>query len=336
MTERTIRGQAAGRRRVLGVASALAAAATTWGGAARAQAYPARPITFVVPVTAGGPSDLMTRAIAARLGARLGTSVVVENRSGAAGVVGLKSVLQAKPDGYAFVMAGANVLASVPHLDPAIGYDVGRDIEMVSMTARMPLVLYTSPTLPPNTVQELVAWGRANPGKLSFASAGQASTAHLCGELLSSLTGIDMVHVPYRGSSAAITDLTPGRVSMLFDASSTMVHVQSGALKALAVNSPQRMAAYPNVPTFAESGYPDFPVQLWFALVGAKGIPRPIVERLNGALREVLQDPELVAEFAGKGVELLWSTPEELTRYTAEQSSRMQALIRSRRITADK
>ena len=322
------------RRRMLAAVPALAAIGP-WSGA-RAQAYPNRPLTFVVPVTPGGPSDLMTRAVAARLGPRLGTTVVVENRTGAAGLVGLRSVLQAKPDGYTFVMAGANVLASVPHLDPAVGYEVERDIELVSLTARMPLVLYMTPTIPATTLAEFVAYGKANPGKLSFASAGQASTAHLCAELLCALTGLDMTHVPYRGSAAAITDLTPGRVHILFDASSTMTHVQSGALKALAVNTPQRLAAFPTLPTFAESGYADFPVQLWFALVGPKGIPKPSVDTLNAALREVLQDPELVATFAKQGVELLWSTPQDLARFQVEQSAKMKALITSRRITADK
>lgn len=303
---------------------------------ALAQAWPNRSITIVVPVTAGGPSDVMTRAVAAKLGTELKTPVVVENRAGAAGVIGLKSVLQSRPDGYTYIMAGSNVLASVPHLDPNPSYDVARDIEPIGLVAKMGFIMYVSATLPTPTLRDFVTYGKANPGKLSYASAGAGSTANLAAELLIALTGVDMTHVPYKGSSAAVPDLISGRTQVFFDASSTMSLVQSGQLRALGINSEKRVPVFPDLPTFSEAGYSDFPVQLWFAIVGPKGIPSPIVEQMNGALRKVLVDPELRQSFARFAVELAPTTPEGLTAYINEQSAKMRTLIKSRNISMDK
>jgi tripartite-type tricarboxylate transporter receptor subunit TctC len=319
-------------------AAALTLAASSILPAAHAQApaggFPNKPITIVVPVTAGGPSDIMTRAIAQKLSAELGGSVVVENRAGAAGLLGLKHVLAQKPDGYTYVMAGSNVLASLPHIDPNVGYDVARDIEPISLISKTALILFQSPALPARTLGDLVAYGKANPGKLSYASAGPASTAHLSGEFLAQVAGLDMVHVPYKGSSAAMPDLIAGRTQLFFDAAQSMSFVKEGQLRALAINTPRRVPAFPDLPTFAEAGLPSFTIELWFALVSAKGVPPAIVQRMNDALRKVLTDPELVNRFAGQGVQLQWTSPAELVAYTGEQSAKMRKMIVDRGIKA--
>ena len=318
------------RRTFLGVSTAAVAAAPF---GADAQAYPTRPITIVVPVTAGGPSDVMTRILGAKLGEELGQPIVVENRTGAAGVVGLTYVINAKPDGYTFLMAGANVLAILPNIDTKLTYDVARDIEPITLVSKTALVMFVSPKLPVKTVEEFVAYARAHPNKLSYASAGLASTAHLCGELLSALAGIEMTHVPYRGSAAAVNDLMSGRVDLLFDGASTMSYVTNGSIKALAVNGKQRLAVFPDLPTIAESGYPGFTLELWFALVGPKGIPQPIIEKVNRAMRKVMADPAIIETHAKQGVELVATSPEELTAYATMQSDRMRELIKKRHIT---
>ncbi len=316
------------RRTFLGVVGAGLAA-----GTAHAETFPSRPITIVVPVTAGGPSDVMTRIIAARLSEELKVPVVVENRTGAAGVVGLQSVVNSKADGYTLLMAGANVIAILPNLDAKLTYDVERDIEPVTLVSKTALVMFVSPKLPVKTVADFVAYAKANPGKLSYASAGMASTAHLSAELLSSLAGIEMVHVPYRGSAAGINDLSAGRVDLLFDGAASMTYANSGQIKALAVNGKNRLAAYPDLPTMAESGYPGFTIELWFALVGPKGIPAPAVARLNTAMRAVLTDPQVVAKHVPQGVELVPMTPPELVAFWQGHSSRMRELIKARGIS---
>ncbi|MGE4239141.1 Bug family tripartite tricarboxylate transporter substrate binding protein [Ramlibacter sp.] len=323
------------RRAIAGLAGSLFLALAIAPAPAIAQAFPSKPITIVVPVTAGGPSDLMTRAIAQKLSAELGTSVVVENRTGAAGLIGLKHVLAQKPDGYTYVMAGSNVLAAMPHLDPNVGYDVNKDIEPITLVSKTALILFQTTQLPSTTLRELIAYGKENPGKLTFASAGSASTAHLSGEFLSLVTGVPLTHVPYRGSSAAMPDLLSGRTHIFFDASQTMSFVKDGQLRALAVNSPRRLAVYPNVPTFAEAGLPEFTIGLWFALVGPKGIPAPVVDRMNRAMRTALGDPALVETFMKQGVELQWTTPAGLWAYKDEQSAKMKQMIVTRNIKAN-
>ncbi len=325
--------QAAARVLRLGAAALLGCAAAL-ALPALAQPFPSKPITIVVPVTAGGPSDIMTRAVAQKLSAELGTSVVVENRAGAAGLLGLKHVLSQKPDGYTYVMAGSNVLAALPHMDPNVGYDVARDIEPITLVSKTALILFQSPELPTKTLRELVAYGKANPGKLSFASAGPASTAHLSGELLAQVMGVEMTHVPYKGSSAAMPDLIAGRTHLFFDAAQSMSFVKDGKLRALAINSSRRFPVFPDLPTFAEAGMPEFSIQLWFALVGPKGIPQPVIDRVNQAMRKALEDPEMVANFSKQGVELAWTTPAGLMAHTNEQSQKMRQLITSRNIKA--
>lgn len=317
------------RRTFLGAATA--AAALPLG--ARGDTFPSKPITIVVPVTAGGPSDVMTRIIANKLSEELKVPVVVENRTGAAGVVGLVSVINSRPDGYTLIMAGANVLAILPNLDTKLSYDVARDIEPVTLVSKTALGLFINPRLPVKTVAELVAYAKANPGKLTYASAGMASTAHLSAELLSNLAGIEMTHIPYRGSAAAVNDMTGGRVDLMFDGISTMTHVNSGQLRALAVNGQHRLAAYPELPTMAEAGYPGFTIELWFCIVGPKGIPAPVVTTLNAAFAKVLRDPGVIEQHVKQGVELVPTSPAELWAFSNAQSARMRELIKARRIT---
>jgi tripartite-type tricarboxylate transporter receptor subunit TctC len=281
--------------------------------AVQAQPYPSRPIRFIVPFTPGGLGDSFARAVGEDLAKRLGQPVVIDNRPGASQAIGAEATAKASPDGHTVFMGTQSGLVLNTIARKKLPYDPVRDLVPVSVLFTSPLYLVVHPSVPANSVKELVALARVRPGKITFASIGNGTSQHLAGEMLRTRAKVDIVHVPYKGSSPAMTDLLGGQVDMMFEGGvSSLPHVKSGKLRALATTGRQRTDAMPELPTMAESGVADFDITVWFALVTTAGTPRPIIERLNREVGEALRTRELKEKFAAAGIDITPSTPEEL------------------------
>jgi len=277
------------------------------------QGYPSRPIRFIVPYTPGGLGDTFARAVGQALSERVGQPVVIDNRPGASQAIGAEATAKAPPDGYTIFMGTQSGLVLNTIARKSLPYNPVKDFAPVSMLFTSPLYLVVHPTVPANSVQELVAAAKARPGKFTFASIGAGSSLHLAGEMLRTRAKVDIVHVPYKGSAPAITDLLSGQVDMMFEGGvSALPHVRSGKLRALATTGRKRTAAMPQLPTMAESGVPDFDVTVWFGLVTPADVPRPIIERLNREVGGILRTAALKEKFAAAGIDITPSTPEEL------------------------
>ena len=277
------------------------------------QGYPSRPIRFIVPYTPGGLGDTFARAVGQALSERVGQPVVIDNRPGASQAIGAEATAKAPPDGYTIFMGTQSGLVLNTIARKSLPYNPVKDFAPVSMLFTSPLYLVVHPRVPANSVQELVAAAKARPGKFTFASIGAGSSLHLAGEMLRTRAKVDIVHVPYKGSAPAITDLLSGQVDMMFEGGvSALPHVRSGKLRALATTGRKRTAAMPQLPTMAESGVPDFDVTVWFGLVTPADVPRPIIERLNREVGEILRTAALKEKFAAAGIDITPSTPEEL------------------------
>lgn len=326
----------AGRRRL--VLGGLAAAAGTLGlQGARAQAgagFPSKPIRIVVPYAAGGGADGNARLLAQAMTAGLGQTMVIENKPGASGIIAAQSVVQSPADGYTllfdtFPYAVNAVLRKLP-------FDPVKDLLPVSQAINMPNLLVVPASAPYRTLKELVDHAKANPGKLNYASYGAGGTAHLAAELLRREAGIDWVHVPYKGGAPAITDLLAGQVSAYFaNPVSGLSYVKAGRLRALATTGPQRMAALPEVPTFKESGYPNFEVVEWNGFFAPAGTPPAVIDRLSAAVRDATRTPEVQQRLAALGIEPVGSTPKEFATFLQGQISRWGALVKAANITVD-
>lgn len=283
------------RRRLLTCALALAAAlAGGFSPALHAEPnWPARPVRLVVGFAAGGATDVLARLVAAKLGEGLRQPVVVDNRAGASSNVGAEAVARAAPDGYTlYVYTIANTINA--SLYDKLGYDPVKDFEPVGMIARIPNVLVVNPKLPVKSVADYVRFAKDSPAGVTFASSGSGSSIHLSGEIFRMRSGATMLHVPYRGSAPAITDLLGGQVQSMFDNTpSALPHIKAGKLRAIAVTSAQRSPLLPDVPTVAESGFPGFDVQSWFAIAAPAGTPKPVVDKLNAALNKALAAPDV-------------------------------------------
>jgi len=281
--------------------------------AVQAQAYPTRPIRFIVPYTPGGLGDSFARAVGDELAKRLGQPVVIDNRPGASQAIGAEATAKAPPDGHTIFMGTQSGLVINTIARKQLPYDPVRDLTPVTMLFTTPLYLVVHPSVPAHSVKELIALARARPGKLTFASIGNGSSQHLAGEMLRARAKVDILHVPYKGSSPAMTDLLGGQVDMMFEGGvSALPHARSGKLRALATTGRKRADAMPELPTMAESGVTDFEFTVWFALIAPAGTPRPIIERLNREVGEVLRTRELKEKFAPAGIDIAPSTPEEL------------------------
>ena len=278
-----------------------------------AQTYPTRPIRFIVPYTPGGLGDSFARAVGEELAKRLGQPVVIDNRPGASQAIGAEATAKAPPDGHTLFMGTQSGLVINTIARKQLPYDPVRDLAPVTMLFTTPLYLVVHPSVPAHSVKELIALARAKPGKLTFASIGSGSSQHLAGEMLRARAKVDIVHVPYKGSSPAMTDLLGGQVDMMFEGGvSSLPHVRSGKLRALATTGRRRADAMPELPTMVEAGVADFEFTVWFALVAPAATPRPIVERLNREVGEVLRTRALKEKFAPAGIDIAPSTPEEL------------------------
>ena len=274
--------------------------------------YPEKPVRIIVPFAAGGVADMLPRIVGEKLTQKWGQPVVIENKTGAAGNIGMAEGARAAPDGYTLVLAPAGNLTVNPKLFPNLPFDTHRDLTPVTLLAQSPNVLVVHPSVPAKSFRELVAYAKANPGKLNFASPGEGSGAHLAGELLNVEAAMKAVHVPYKGIAPAVNDLLGGQVQMMFAGISTVIqHVKAGKLVALAIASPKRNPQLPEVPTVAESGLPGFDVTSWYGIAVRAGTPPAIVQKVQRDMAEALQSPDVVAKLEAQGLEAVGNTPAE-------------------------
>jgi tripartite-type tricarboxylate transporter receptor subunit TctC len=281
---------------------------------ARAQDYPDRPVKIIVPTPPGGPVDVIARLTANSLQSSLGKAFVVENRPGAGNTIGSKDAAEAAPDGYTLLYSSASGLVIAPLLHPDAGYDPFRSYAPVALVGESSNILVVNPSVPANTVQELVAYAKANPGKVNFSSGGIGVLPHLIGEMFKARAGIDIVHVPYKGGGPSISDVVAGNVQMTFEGTSILLPlIKAGRLRALAVTTPKRIPQLPDVPTMVESGFPNFVSTSWTGLLAPAHTPEPVIAKLNAAINEGLKTPELKAALERLSNEPLGGTPADFT-----------------------
>ncbi len=323
-----------GRRATLSLAATLAI--STPHAAAAADAYPARPIRFVVAFPPGGGTDIIARSIAQKLSDRLAQQVVVDNRPGAGGNIGTDIVAKAAPDGYTMLMGSAGPLAINASLFASMPFDPVRDLAPVTLAASTPNVLVVHPSLHASTVKELIALARAHPGGINFASSGHGTPAHLAGELFNSMAGVKLVHVPYKGAAPALADLLGGQVQLMFSTMPpALPHVKDGKLRALAVTSAKRSPAAPDLPTVDEIALPGFEANTWHGVVVPAGTPSDIVGRLNRDIVAILHQPDVVERLSAQGAEPVGSTPEEFAAYIRSETVKWAKVVRESGAKAD-
>jgi tripartite-type tricarboxylate transporter receptor subunit TctC len=301
-----------------------------------AQTYPSKPLRIVITFPAGGPTDVIVRAIGQKLTERWGPAIVIDNRGGAGGIVGTEIVARAAPDGYTLLVGTAGGMSINPALHRNLAYGPFRDFASVGMLVVNPQILVIHPAVAAKTVKELVAAAKGNPNQFNFASAGTGTATHLGLELFKLAAGIEVVHVPYKGGAPAITDLIAGQVHMLFvSIPSVLPHVRAGRLRGIAVSSARRSASAPDVPTVAESGYPGFEYSNWNALFAPAGTPRAIVTQINTEVVRILKDPDVSQRLTAQGADPAPGTPESLARYMRDDHERWKKVIKAARITPE-
>jgi tripartite-type tricarboxylate transporter receptor subunit TctC len=311
-----------------------AAAALTSPGAAQAQdRFPGKPVKIIVPFPAGGTADLLPRIVGEKLSEKWGQGVIIENRSGAGGNIGADAVARSDPDGYTLLSSPPGPLAINQNLYRKLSYDPTRFVP-VTILATVPNTLAARTGLPAKTVKDVIALAKASPGKLTFASQGNGSTSHLTASLFESMAGVKMLHVPYKGTAPALTDLLAGRVDIFFDnLGSSLRHHQAGKIRILAVASARRAAALPRVPTIAESGLPGFLSVTWFGVVAPEGTPPAIAGQLSAAFAEALALPDVRKRFLERGAEPMGGTPAETAAFIKDETKRWQGVIESAHVT---
>jgi tripartite-type tricarboxylate transporter receptor subunit TctC len=314
----------------------VACCGAVWGsGGALAQGYPAKSVRVVVPFSPGGATDLTGRTVGARLSEAFKQSVVVENRTGAGGVIGADIVAKAAPDGYTVLLATPAEIAILPHMQK-MPYDPLRDFAPVSLATASPLILVVHPSLPVKSVKDLIAFVRARPGQLSYGSAGAGGVHHLAAEQLKTAYKLDMVHVPYKGVGPVIPDLIGGHIPMTFSSMPpSMPHVRSGKLRALGVAATKRSPAAPEVPTMAEGGAPNFVATNWFAYFVPAGTPAAAISTLNAAINRALKLEDVKAKLIPQGLETLGTTPDELGKFVRAESEKFAKLVKASGLKAN-
>jgi tripartite-type tricarboxylate transporter receptor subunit TctC len=304
-------------------------------GVASAQQYPTKPVRLIVPFAPAGPTDIMSRAISERIATRLGQPLVVENRSGAGGGIGTELAAHSTPDGYTMLLGHIGTHAINASLYPKLGYDPVKDFAPITMIATLPLGLYVHASVPAHSVKELVALAKAKPGTLNFGSAGSGGPTHMAGEMLKSMAHIDIVHVPYKGNAASLTDLVAGRVQMMFSNLLTAgPQARAGKLRAIAISSARRSPQAPDLPTVAESGVPGYDITPWYGVLFPASTPRAIVMRLNREIGEILTTPEVAERFRSQGIDLVTSTPEEFAALIKAEIPKWRKVVRESGATA--
>ena len=310
------------------LAAGASCAFVIFSGALLAQGYPAKPIRVVVPYAPGGATDLTARLVGQKMQEAMKQNVLVDNRPGAGGVIGTDIVAKAAPDGYTVLIAVPAEIAILPHLQK-MPYDVARDLAPVSLAAVTPLILVVHPSLPVRSVKELIAFARARPGQLTYASAGTGGVQHLSGELLKVTMKLDMAHVPYKGAGPVMPDLIGGHVPMFFSGMPpAMPHVKAGKLRALAVTTTRRSPAAPDVPTMAEAGVPGFDISNWFAYFVPSGTPAEVISRLNSEVNRGLKQPDVREKLANVGAETVGTSPEELSKFVRSETEKFARLVK--------
>lgn len=290
-------------------------AASGAAAVAHAQSYPTRPVRMIVHFPAGGPTDLVARTLAQKMSESWGQQVVVENRPGAGGVIGNELVVRAQPDGHTLAFATGGSMAITPALGKKLPYDVFKDLVPISLVVVNPQILVLHPSVPAKSVAELIKLAKSKPGQLNYASVGPGSPNHLGMELLKSMTGTDMVHIPYKGTAPAVTDLLAGQVSFMFNSMpSVLPHVQAGRLRGIAVSTAKRSPAVPDIPAVAET-VPGFNYATWYALFAPAGTPRDVIAKINAETNRILKDREVAQRLASQGADPEPGTPEDLAKY---------------------
>lgn len=298
--------------------------------------YPAKPIRLVVPFTPGGSTDILARAIGLELTKAWGQSVIIENVPGAGGSIGADKVAKAPADGYTLLMGHIGTLAVNPSLYPNLPYDAVKSFSPVAWVARVPNVLVVHPSVKANTVQELVALAKSRPGQLNYGSGGNGSAANLATEYFKVQTGTSMLHIPYRGTAPAVTDLVGGQIQVLFTGAPAVIsQIKNGQVRALAVSSPKRVDALPDLPTVAETGYKDFEADQWYGVVAPAGTPKEIVAKLNAQINLSLNSPELKTRLNNEGAIATPNTPEVFASLIQREIARWKPVIQSGRVKAD-
>ncbi len=299
-----------------------------------AQTYPAKPIRFIVPFPPGGGNDLIARELSQHLTESLGQPMVVDNRPGASTLIGAEAAAKASPDGYTLFMGNNSTLTINPHLYKKLPYDAVRDFAPLSLLASAPFVLLAHPSVPAQSVKELIALARQRPGQLNFGSSGLGIATHLAGEMFKLMARVDIVHIPYKGAAPALTDLIGGQIELLFNnVISAMPHVRSGRLRALAVTSKTRSHALPQVPAVAEAGLPDYEASVWYAVLAPARAPAPVLTRLHGEFVKALQQPRVQDRLASDGASIVGSTPEVLARTIEADLARWGKVIKQNGIS---
>jgi len=316
-------------RRTWIAAAAVAGAAATWPAQAQNADYPTKPIKLVVGYAAGGATDVIARLIGPKLAEGLGQTVLIDNRAGANSNVGAELVARSPADGYSlYVFTIANTINAT--LYDKLGYDPQKDFEPIGLIAKVPNILVVNNNVPVKTLAEYVAYAKSQPQGITFASSGSGSSIHLSGEMFKMVTKLNMLHVPYRGSAPAVTDLIGGQVQSMFDnAPSAMPHIQGGRLRAIAITSPQRSPLLPEVPTVAESGYADFDVQSWFGLAAPAGTPAAVVKKLNAELVKVLALPDVKKRLAEMGATPAGGSPADMRKFASAEVKRWNAVVKA-------
>ncbi|QNP57763.1 Bug family tripartite tricarboxylate transporter substrate binding protein [Paenacidovorax monticola] len=323
------------RLALAGACAALAAMALAPTGAA-AQAFPSKPITIIVPFSAGGTTDILARVVGQALTTELGQSVIVDNRAGAGGNIGGQAAARAPADGYTLFMGTVGTHAINAALYKKMPFDPIKDFAPLTRVANVPNLLVANPAQPYKTVQELIAYAKANPGKVNFGSSGSGSSIHLSGELFKSMAKVDMQHVPYKGSAPAVTDLLGNQIGIMFDnMPSAIQHVRSGKLRPLAVTTAKRSPELPDVPTIAEAGVPGYEATSWFGLFAPAGTPAPVVAQLNKAIVKVLNLPDVKKKIAEQGGEVVAETPEQFAAFIQKESVKWGKVVKESGASVD-
>jgi tripartite-type tricarboxylate transporter receptor subunit TctC len=302
---------------------------------AQAQSWPSRPVKMVVPFPAGGPTDVMTRVLSDKLGQALGQPVVVENRPGAGGSIGADLVAKSAPDGYTLLMATGSTHSVGPYLQK-LAYDPAKDFTPIVYVGYATNILLVSPKLGVNNVRELIEYAKKEPGRLTYATSGIGSVAHLTSEMFGNMAGAKLTHVPYKGTQLSINDMISGQVGILFDNVMTaMPHVNSGRLKGIAISSLQRSTIVPDIPTVSESGLPGFDSSNWFGVFGPAGLPRAVVERIDTELNKILAQPAIKERFHTLGFEVTGGHPADLTAIMQSEAQKWSKVIRDANVKAE-
>jgi tripartite-type tricarboxylate transporter receptor subunit TctC len=315
-----------------GVVAALFAASSS-----RAAEFPTRPIKLVVPYAAGGPTDVLGRLVAEFLGRDLKQAVFVENKAGAQGAIGAEAVARSDPDGYTLFVTAASIIVLNPMLYKKLPYDPVRDFRMLALVTDLPVVMEVHPSVPARTVAEFVAYAKQNPGKINFGSAGTGGTIHLAGEMFKQMAGVDMVHVPYKGAGPALTDLLSGNIQVMFDTLSTALPpVKSGLVRPLGVSSAQRSPDLPDVPTIAESGYPDYRVSVWYGIAAPAKLPDEIAQKISASLDRALNDDAFRASLEKIGFPVFRPrSAAAITEFIDADRARWSGVIKAQNISLD-